>query len=301
MEKSIYILYGTNIELMNEFILDLKNKLNIDDNSYFDFSDDYTINQVINELNNYSLFESKKIIKYKTNDLISFKNYFKNPNPDIILILLTDKLNLKEEYDYIEAIEFKELNDKELAKYIKKQLNNADIEISNDALDEFVIRIKTDFNQAKMEVDKIITYCDKKIKTVDLKMILNLVPSNLDDNIFLIIESIIERNKKRALKIYNDLIKSNQDVMQILNVLQNKFNEIFYIKVLLDENKTKEEISKYFNYSKGRTYYAIKTASNFDISSIRYFIKELSDLEYKIKSGIVDSKIAIELFILELR
>ena len=74
--------------------------------------------------------------------------------------------------------------------------------------------------------------------------------------------------------------------------------EILHTKLLLKQGKDKADIANYFNATSGRTYYMMKNAKSVRMDIVESQLEKLEDIDYKIKTGQIDKKIGLELFIL---
>jgi DNA polymerase-3 subunit delta len=60
---------------------------------------------------------------------------------------------------------------------------------------------------------------------------------------------------------------------------------------------SQEAIMKFFNATKGRAYYILKNANEIPEQKLFQYLSELEMLDYQIKSGQIDKKIGLEMFL----
>ena len=125
-----------------------------------------------------------------------------------------------------------------------------------------------------------------------------LVSRNLEDNIFNLLNAFIANDKKTLFAIYEDFMTLNEDEMRIISAISNKLEEILYTKILVNRRMSKEEVATYFKVKPGRAYYMMEAARKMSDSSIKSLIERISELDYNIKSGKIDKKLGLQLFIL---
>ena len=102
----IYVLYGLEKYLINNYIEELKNKNKIEDFNIITYDLDDGINNILEDANTLSMFGNKKMIIVNNSymftsvkqeiDSDSFYKYIDNPNPDCLLIFIVNSfLTLK--------------------------------------------------------------------------------------------------------------------------------------------------------------------------------------------------------------
>ena len=133
---------------------------------------------------------------------------------------------------------------------------------------------------------------------IDINTIKKVITKNVEDNVYEITNNILENKQSKALEIYNDLIQHSEDPLRILGILVNKYREILHVKLLLKDNKDQAAIAKYYRCSSGRAYYMVKNAKSVNMSTVKKHLRKLEEIDYKIKTGQLDKKIGLELFIL---
>jgi DNA polymerase-3 subunit delta len=109
---------------------------------------------------------------------------------------------------------------------------------------------------------------------------------------------MLEHKPGAALEIYNDLIMHSEDPLRILGIIINKYREILHVKYLLESGKDQSAIAKYYNASSGRAYYMVKNAKSVNMEIVKKHLIKLEQIDFEIKTGQIDKRIGVELFIL---
>ena len=182
--------------------------------------------------------------------------------------------------------------------YVKNHLHDHDVHIDSFALTTFVNRIQHDFDSINNEVEKLLAYSKGK-QTITSEMVNQITSKDIDDNIFHLVNALIDGNKVKMMDIFNDLISVRTNEVTIVSIIASKYLEILHTKKLLDMGYSQADLMKYFNVSKGRAYYMKKNASSIQEDVLENHIALLSDLDYKIKSGQVDKRRGLEMFLLQ--
>lgn len=192
-----------------------------------------------------------------------------------------------------------DVNDKEndVYSHVKKVLAENGLKIQAYALTQFINRANTNIDNLNNELQKLIAYSYNK-KEINSDMVFDVVSREIEDNIFDLVNALLEKNQDKVFKIYQDLLVHSVKSTQILAVIANKFLEVLYIKALLKIKYTKPDIEKFFGYSSGRVYYMIKNAEEVTDEVLYQNICQLEELDFQIKSGQIDKDLGPELYFL---
>mgnify|MGYP001070056115 CR=1 FL=1 len=235
------------------------------------------------------LFESKNII------LIFFEEgEIKNKNNLFKLLL---KRSFKEQ-------EFKEPPLSDTKVFIKKETEKLHGKIHPLALEKLIFYYGNNLWQLENEIKKLISF--KKGGVIQAEDIENLCEANINLNIFDTIEAISKKNKKRALKLVSKHFQAGENELKILAMIIYQFRILIKIKSILEENKNNIKSSKLhqqFQKSGVHPFVIKKTfpiIKNFSMEELKSIYQKLFNLDLKIKTGKIEPKLGIEMFVMEL-
>lgn len=189
------------------------------------------------------------------------------------------------------------LKEQDLRGWVRRQLGKHGIGIDADAMEELLKRVENNTEVLVSETTKLVLYAED-MQRVNIDTVRKVITKNVEDNVYEITNSLLENKRGKALEIYNDLVMHSEDPLRILGILVNKYREILHTKLLMEAGHEKAEIGDYFNATSGRTYYIMKNARSVRKDIVEDQLAKLEDLDYKIKTGQIDKKIGLELFIL---
>lgn len=265
----------------------------------------------LEDLDTYSFLSDKKVIIIKSilSNLITdsekehLLKYLDNSNPDNLLIITCDKLDSKTFSKNIKQnknIEIRKLEVNE-NDYITNKLKN--YKISNSDILYLIELCKNDLTKIDSECEKLMMYkCDSlEITRADIDLLVVKKLGDSSELLFSLVNAIMSKNKVRALKIYQELQEYQVDSNSIIGLMASQMKLISQIKILKEDNLSNMEIQQKLNI---KSLYQIKKLSeyiyNYSLSDIQKFFNKLADLDYKIKSGRIDSKDGVELLIIDL-
>ena len=271
--------------------------------------EDNPIDNLLEELDTYSLFdETKVVVGYNASFLSSSKKidndsidllekYINNPSNNI-MILVTDKIDSK----------------KKIVKLLKEKADVLEEEISSKTI------ITNNLEDYKMDINTInylVTYCDGnnekiinelnklKLYKMDEKIITkedieNIVLKTVSDNIFNLVDAICLREKTKAFNIYKELISNGEEIIKIISVLEEQFRIMYNGRLLLKDNRmSNDEAAKVLGVHPYRFKKAIEASRLESIKSIFNKLYDLTGIEVDIKTG-NNPFISFELFICSL-
>jgi len=286
---------------------------NLDDESIINYDLNETlIENVIEDLNTYGFLVPRKVIVCTNPSFLmatkgrgsldqnidAFINYLTHPSEDNILVLIGD--NFDERKSVVKALKDNSIiYDEEINifKMIKKKLE--DYVMEDTVINYFIDYCSNDNEKILNELEKLKSYKadDKKITYDDIDKV---VIKSFSDNIFSLIEAIMARNKKKSLRLYNELINNGEDINKILSMLCDQFRMIYNGRILLKEHHNNyKEVAGILGIHPYRFQKAIESSAFFSVKDIINDLKRLDDIEIGLKTG-KNTSAAFEIFIYNL-
>ena len=304
----IYLLYGSKSFNIKKEIEKIKKEFNPINISKYDLTTN-TLKEAIEDANTISLFEEKKLIicenaliftrGYNTESEI-LEEYLKNPNPNTTIIFI----NNHESIDGVKKItkEIKKVgtvlefnNNYNPHDLIKKELKNYKISQAN--INMIIDRVGNNPLIIENEINKIKLYKNDDLTITD-QDIINITTKTVDVDIFKLIDYIITNNKDKALELYHEMLKINEEPIKIIILLASQFRIMYQAKELLKQGMMKKDIASTLKIHPYRIELAIKNSQNYESKTLLKYLNYLADLDINIKTGKVNKDLALELFIL---
>lgn len=302
-----YLIVYDDIYLLNSKIDEITSKdfKNIT-KSIYDL-DEKDLDDALLDLDTYSFLSDKKIViiknienlndDKKTTHLI---NYLDSPNNNNLLILTTTKFNgtkkinktLRDKTNFIKL----ESDPNTVIKNLLK-----DYKLEPGVINKISIYSNNNLDIIKTECDKLINYKEDKNITVD--DVEKLVVKHLGDSsniIFDLVKYISSSDKKRALEQYKLLQEYNIDDIGLIGLIESQLRLLEQVSIYKKEGLYKDEIASKLNIHPYRIQKTMELLSSTNITSINNLIKNLSEIDYKVKAGLIDSKDCILMYIINI-
>ena len=313
--NNIYLIYGEDKYLINYNINKIIKK-NKDYNKIYYDMENTKIEEIVDELNTYGLFGKKIVIVRNAKFLARLKDgseidltlllkYLDNINNDSILILSNDNIDnskkiVKKLKEVGTVIKCDKLENNELYNMILKKFMIEGYKIERRAIDEIIKRTLSDMSLINSEINKLLMYkIDEKIISFD--DVCDLVSKREEDNIFELIDAVVDNDKKKIFSIYKILRDEfNYEQTKILIMIANQFRLLLQTKIMISNNINEGDIAKYLEVHPYRIKLAHQKSNRLSIDILKKYLSDLGELDYKIKSGITNKNSALELFFINL-
>ena len=305
----IYLLYGNKDFGIYEEIKKITK--NYDELSISKYDLNNAIMQdIISDAQTVSLFADKKIIivdnaniftaliNKDTDILIEYLNQI-NPNTTLIFIVHNDKIDSRKKITkLIKKIgTIKEFNDDlNPLNIIKEKFK--DYNIDQKTINLFLNRVGSNPLIIKKKKKKIKLYKNND-KTITENDIINITTKKIDIDIFKLIDYIIKKDKEKALELYEEMLKANEEPIKIIVILANQFRIMYQSKELLKKGYTEKDIASTLKIHPYRVKLAIQNSRNYSNKTLLKYLNNLADIDIGIKTGSLNKDNALELFILK--
>lgn len=270
---------------------------------------DRSINSVIEQLDTYDFLSPHKILVYTSctflSNLVKKKEleeaekllkYLKNPNPDHLLILVMDTMSEKNK---IAKTVLKEATKIEMPtsfeSILKKHLQ--DYKYDSKFIRTLLYYTNENLDLALSEIEKL-KILKVEEKTLTEEDVIKTVRRNIDasDSIFFsLIDAILAKDVKRSLSIYKDLKEMGIEESKILATLSGQIRLMYQVKCLkgyLDKDIMNQTKAKLYPIKKAR-----ERGYAYSKEELGNLLCMLADMDYKIKTSMVDKSLLMEMFI----
>ena len=200
---------------------------------------------------------------------------------------------------YGSVIEFSRQTEDMLMRWILGILKKEQKNITRSTMELFLEKTGTDMNQIGMELEKLLSYTMGRevITTEDVEAICT---SQTVNKIFEMISAMAEKNQRKALDLYYDLLALKEAPMRILYLIARQFNQIMLISELNEQGLGREAIAEKLGIQSFIVRNGIRYARSFSSEQLRYAVEMAVQTETDVKTGKLDEKLAVELVIVEM-
>ena len=306
-----YLIKSNAISLIDKKIGELIKEKGFDSSSVttYDLEED-SITSLIEDADTISFLTPNKVIigKNLSNNNLDEKNlktlskYLDNPNSDVLLILVTTnidarKKSIKEVINKLSLVNIS-TDTKTLVKDI---LKGYDVEYRViNLLEEYY---SEDLERLISETKKLaLAFINTKKITYKDALELLVKPLNKQDSLaFDLVREIALKDKKKAVNIYNELLSYNIESYALFGLLESQYRLLYQVKVLNKRNISYNDMASILEVHPFRVKKTLELVRYYTLKEIRKLLKNLSDIDFKIKSGVYENNIIIDLLILNIK
>lgn len=306
--RPVYLLYGEETFLVNSYKNRLKEAVLGDDTMNFSRYEGkgIDVSELIRQADTMPFFAEKRLI------LVEDSGFFKASSealasylpsmPDTTCIVFAesqvDKRNklykMVKELGY--AAEMQRQDTAHLARWAGGILAREGRKITGRTMELFLSMTGDDMENIRMELEKIISYTMGKevITDDDVKAVCTVQVTN---RIFDMVSAIVNRQTRKAMDLYEDLLTLKEPPMRILFLIARQFNQILQVKELMAKGMDKGSIAsrlKMQPFVAGKT---MPQARQFSREQILECVRLCVEAEEAVKSGRLQDRLAVELLI----
>lgn len=308
----IYVFYGEEKYLQEEYLKKIKKvfgELNLGIN--YILLDENNINTLISDIETPAFGYERKLIVIRNSGLFKkdckssikekFKEYVNENNSIIeescIIVFIEDTVHKMDFYKVIEksavVIETKIMKPAEIKARLKRICSLYNVNVSEDTLNYLLEISGTNMQDLMNEIRKLIEFAgsDGEIHKEDID---KLSIKDAQAIIFDLTDFLGTKNTEKALEVLNNLIYNKEPLQKIIITLYNHFKKLYFTKLAIKQNKDLVEVlalkpNQIFLTSKYK-----RQAGYFNENEIEEILKELIELDYQSKNGLIDLDIGLK-------
>ena len=306
-----YLIKSNAISLIDKKIEELIKEKDFDSSSVttYDLEED-SITSLIEDADTISFLTPNKVIigKNLSNNNLDEKNlkilskYLDNPNSDVLLILVTTNIDARKKTvkEVINKLSLVNIST-DTKTLVKDILKGYDVEYRViNLLEEYY---SEDLERLISETKKLaLAFINTKKITYKDALELLVKPLNKQDSLaFDLVREIALKDKKKAVNIYNELLSYNIESYALFGLLESQYRLLYQVKVLNKRNISYNDMASILEVHPFRVKKTLELVRYYTLKEIRKLLKNLSDIDFKIKSGVYENNIVIDLLILNIK
>lgn len=231
--------------------------------------------------------------------------YLQNPLSSTILVLIAPDGKIDARKKIVKAVkkaafvlDADPLKEGSAQAAIRRELQADGVEIDSAGLRALFNRTQGDYSAmvAALPVLKLYAYSAGKITGDD---VLRLVPKQLNDSVFDLVNAVMRRDVTNSLKQYRDLLAQQEEPLRLVSLLEGQFRLLIQVEIFMQRGYTQGAVAESLAVHPYRVKLAWGEARKFHRADLEAAFMMLVNTETAMKRGTVSKVLGFELFVLQ--
>ena len=308
--KQIDLLYGEERYLKRQYKERLRKALCGDDdtmNTHFYEGKDISIGEIIDLAETLPFLAERRVIFLTDSGLFKsggekMAEYLASPNETTYFVFTESEIDKRSKlFKTVSsrgyAAEFAIQDENTLKRWVAGVLAKDNKKISEGTVQLLLSKTGTDMDNIQSELEKLICYCMERdvVTSEDVEAICT---TRISNHIFDMINAIADRQQKRALELYYDLLALKEPPMRILFLIARQCNMLLQTKELKARGYDNRTIGSKIGVPPFIAGKYLTQASRFKTSLLRNAVQQCVETEAAVKSGKMNDRMSVEILIL---
>jgi DNA polymerase III subunit delta len=318
--RNLYLLYGTETYIIDEAVKKITTGVLSEEDMEFNLSQydlvDTPIEVAIDDAETMSFMGDKKVVIVKNAFFLTgqkekgvehnvelFEQYVQFPCPTTVFIVIAPYESLDKRKKITKAllkhagvIEATSFNERNAENWIREKAKEMNVNITPDAIGRLLQNVGANLQMLENELLKMEMYVGEG-GTITEETIDEMVAKTLEQNVFTLVDKVVNRKIDDALKIFYDLLRQNEEPIKIASLITRQFRIIFQVKIL--SGVPQAELAKRLGLHPYAVKVALQQGSQFQEDELIDILNKLAEADYKMKTG-NNKQLELEMFLTNL-
>ena len=309
--KQAYLLYGEEAYLKQQYKQNLVKALNPDGDTmnFGRFAGKgIEVREIIDLCETMPFFSERRVILVEDSGFFKNKceelaDYMKTLPDYVILIFAESEIDkrsrmFKAVKNVGRVTEFARQDEKTLMRWAAGILGREGKKITQKDMELLLIKTGTDMGNLRMELEKLIMYTEGRdvVTAADIE---EICTTQIQNKIFEMVRAVTEKNQKRALELYYDLLTLKEPPMRILFLLAKQFRQLFLAKQYAAEGLSRNEIASRLGVPVFVAGNILTCARVYSAEELQAAVEDFVEAEEAVKTGRLGDTLSVELLIIK--
>lgn len=261
-------------------------------------------NKIVDTANAYPMMADTRLVIVKNamelplTILERIAKYLEKPSPTAILVLISEKADLRKKIvSRIKSnscfVEFKPLYDRQIPPWIRDYLHEKGYEISQEAVLLLQARIGNHLRNLVNELEKIMVNLDGK-KKIGAEDVENIAGYSRNFSVFELNDAIGYKDLKKSLAILTRMLESGEAPTGVLAMISRHFMNLAKLKGAVQQNKSQKEIAAITGIPSFFVEKSKRMAENFSLTQLEVIFEALLHTDEILKTSRQPPQLALQ-------
>ena len=309
--KQMYLLYGEENYLKRRYKRNLTQALvTVGDTMNYAYYEGkkVAINDVMDLAETMPFFAERRLLVLENTGLFKsgggdFAEYLTNLPETTYFIFIESEVDKRSKiYKTVKAkghVEELSFQDQEtLKKWIFQLVHKEGKQIETITVNHFLYKVGTNMENIFSEMEKLFSYTYER-DWITKEDVDKVCVTELSNHIFEMVSAVSEGKQKKALDLYYELLALKEPPMRILFLMTRQYRILLQVKELVKSRYGRQEIAGKVGLPPFVAGKYMDQVGRFRTSQLRQILEQAARLEERVKTGLLQDNMAVELFIVE--
>lgn len=307
----VYLLYGEEAYLKKQYREKLRNALvSPDDTMNYAYYEGkgININEVIDLAETLPFFAERRLIVLEDTGFFKsaapeLADYLKEMPETTAMIFVESEVDKRSKlYKAVQntgrAVELGRQDEGALIRWVAGHVKREKKQIAESTIRYFLAKVGTDMENIQKEMEKLFCYTMDKTE-ITVSDVEEICTTQIANCIFDMVNAVADKQQKKALDYYYDLLALKEPPMKILALLARQFKLLLEVKTMDKQGYPRQEIATKLGLSPFVIGKYQAQAKAFSSRELRDIIEDGVDTEECVKTGRLTDVLGVELFIMK--
>ena len=310
--QQIYLLYGEERYLKRQYRDRLKSALGCEGdtmNTHFYEGKETPVGEVIDLAETMPFLADRRVIFIENSGLFKsggekLAEYLAAPAETTCFVFTESEVDKRSKlFKTVQskgyAADFAVQDETTLKRWIAGMLKREGMRVTENTVNLFLLKTGTDMDHISMELEKLICYCMGRdvVEEADVEAVCT---TRISNHIFDMINAIADKQQKKAMKLYYELLALKEPPMRILFLLARQCNVLLQVKELKAKGFDQKSIGSKVGLPPFVAGKYITQSGKFRMSDLKSAVEQCVEAEEAVKTGRLNDVLSVELLIMSI-
>lgn len=196
------------------------------------------------------------------------------------------------------AVELPFQDENTLKRWVVGQIGRENKKITEADVVYFLNKVGIDMENITKELEKLFCYALERdvITRADIDAV---CVTQISNHIFDMVNAVAEKQQKKALDLYYELLTLKEPPMRILFLLTRQYRGLYQVKQLAQKGYGRKEIAEKAGLHPFAVGKFMEQAKRFQVKELRAILEDSVDIEQRVKTGLLTDTMAVEVFLVK--
>ena len=308
--NKIYLLHGEEAYLKKQYKEKLRNAMvSPEDNMNYAYYEGkgINVNEIIDLAETLPFFAERRLIILEDTGLFKsaaseLADYIKDMPDTTSMIFIESEVDKRNKlYKAVQSkgrvVELGRQDESTLLRWVAGNVKRENKQISENTVRHFLAKVGTDMENIQKELEKLFCYTMDK-ESITSEDVDTICTTQITNQIFDMVNTVADKNQKKALEYYYDLLALKEPPMRILFLLARQFKLLLEVKTMDKQGYARKEIAEKTGINPFVVGKYQAQAKAFSGSELRKIMEDAVETEESVKTGVLSDILGVELFIM---